>query len=142
MYYFLLTLMILDGLLLGAVVLLQAGQGGGLASLGGGTTDLVVGGRQAATLLTKMSWICGGLFMALALIISLVAPSQGGSSSEVLQRIRQTTPSAPSTNLPIEAAPSAPQAVPQNGAAPPTLPAPAPAPANGGTTTAPAKPTN
>jgi preprotein translocase subunit SecG len=139
MYYFLLTLMILDGLLLGAVVLLQAGQGGGLASLGGGTTDLVVGGRQAATLLTKMSWICGGLFMTLALVISLVAPAQGGSSSEVLQRIRQATPAAPASSLPIEAAPEQ-QAAPQNGAAPPTLPAPAPA--NGGTTTAPAKPTN
>ncbi len=133
MYYFLLTLMILDGLLLGAVILLQAGQGGGLASLGGGTTDLVVGGRQAATLLTKMSWICGGLFMVLALIISLVAPAQGGSSSEVLQRIRQSQPAAPASSLPIEAAPT--QPAPQGGAAPVTPPAPAPTPA-------PAKPNN
>ena len=131
MYYFLLTLMILDGLLLATVVLLQAGQGGGLASLGGGTTDLVVGGRQAANLLTRMSWICGGLFMALALIISLVAPAQSSSSSEVLQRIRQTAPATQPTNLPIEAAPTQQQA-------PPTLPAPAPA--TGGA--APAKPNN
>jgi preprotein translocase subunit SecG len=141
MYYFLLTLLILDGLLLAAVVLLQAGQGGGLASLGGGTTDLVVGGRQAATLLTKMSWICGGLFMALALIISLVAPAQGGGSSEVLQRIRQSQTTAPSTNLPIEQAPGGQQPAPQNGAAPIT-PAPTPAPATGGTPTPPAKPNN
>ena len=108
MYYFLLTLLIVDGLLLAAVVLLQAGQGGGLASLGGGTTDLVVGGRQAATLLTKMSWICGGIFLTLALIISLVAPSSGRSSSEVLERLRQNQPQAAPANLPIEAAPAPP----------------------------------
>ena len=48
-----------------AVVLLQAGQGGGLASMGGGTTDLVMGGRQAVTILHKMSWITGGVFMFL-----------------------------------------------------------------------------
>jgi preprotein translocase subunit SecG len=107
MYYFLLTLLILDGLLLAAVVLLQAGQGGGLASMGGGTTDLVVGGRQAATLLTKLSWICGGTFLALALIISLVAPSQGGSS-EVLERLRQNQSQTAPVDLPIEAAPAQP----------------------------------
>src|ERR1051326_8535573 len=60
LYTFLLTLMIVDGLVLGAVVLLQAGQGGGLASLGGGTTDLVMGGRQAVTILQQASWITRG----------------------------------------------------------------------------------
>ena len=129
------TLLILDGLLLGAVVLLQAGQGGGLASLGGGTTDLVVGGRQAATLLTKMSWICGGLFLGLALLISLVAPRQAGSS-EVLDRIRANTPAAAPADLPIETAPvpgAATTPAPATGAAPQ-----APAP----TGTAPVKPAN
>ena len=121
MYAFLLTLLILDALLLGVVVLLQAGQGGGLASMGGGTTDLVVGGRQAATLLTKMSWICGAAFLAIALLLSIVAPSQTGSSSEVLERLRQTSaPSAPA-NLPLEAAPAESGA----GATLPIQPAPA-----------------
>lgn len=105
MYAFLLTLLILDGLLLAAVVLLQAGQGGGLASLGGGTTDLVVGGRHAATLLTKMSWICGAAFLVLALLISLVSPSSGGSSSEVLERLRQNTPAGQPADLPLETVP-------------------------------------
>ena len=36
MFAFLVSLLILDALLLSVVVLLQAGQGGGLASLGGG----------------------------------------------------------------------------------------------------------
>ena len=59
------------------VVLLQAGQGGGLASLGGGTTDLVVGGRQAATLLTRMSWLVRPIFLVLSLLFSLIAPTRG-----------------------------------------------------------------
>ena len=45
MFGFLLTLMILDALILAAVVLMQAGQGGGLASLGGGGVQ-AIGGRQ------------------------------------------------------------------------------------------------
>ena len=127
MYYLLVTLMVLDGLLLATVVLLQAGQGGGLASFGGGTTDLVVGGRQAANLLTRMSWICGGIFLTLALIISLISPSRGGTSSEVLDRIRQqTTPQSAPTNLPLEAVPTQPAPAP-SGTAAPTTPAPAPA---------------
>jgi preprotein translocase subunit SecG len=118
MYALLLTLIILDALLLAAVVLLQAGQGGGLASLGGGTTDLVVGGRQAATLLTKMSWICGAAFLVLALLLSLVSPTQGGGSSEVLERLRQTPAAQPST-LPLEAVPAPTDSAPR-------VPVPAP----------------
>lgn len=131
MYYLLVTLMVLDGLLLAGVVLLQAGQGGGLASFGGGTTDLVVGGRQAANLLTRMSWICGGIFMALALVISLISPTRGSASSDVLDRIRQNTAPAPaSTTLPIEGVQQQPAPAPaQNAApAPTTPPATTPAP--------------
>ncbi|HEX6644155.1 MAG TPA: preprotein translocase subunit SecG, partial [Gemmatimonadales bacterium] len=70
MFYFILVLLILDALILATVILLQAGQGGGLASLGGsGSTDTVLGGRQAVTLLTRMSWWCGGIFLALALVL-------------------------------------------------------------------------
>ncbi len=77
-------------MILSAVVLLQAGQGGGLASLGGATTDSVLGGRQAVTILTKLSWWCGGIFLALALLLSLVP--RGRSGSALQERIRATTP--------------------------------------------------
>src|SRR5438045_2117451 len=93
MFGFLVTLLILDALLLSTVVLLQAGQGGGLASLGGGTTDTVLGGRQAVTILTKLSWWCGGIFLALSLILSLVPRGQG--SSALQQRLRAASPAAP-----------------------------------------------
>jgi preprotein translocase subunit SecG len=100
MFAFLLTLLILDALLLSVVVLLQAGQGGGLASLGGGTTDTVLGGRQAVTILHKLSWWCGGIFLVLSLALSLV-PRGGDSASELQQRLRSATPAEPAPNATI-----------------------------------------
>jgi preprotein translocase subunit SecG len=118
MFAFLLALLILDALLLSVVVLLQAGQGGGLASLGGGGTDTVLGGRQAVTILTKLSWWCGGVFLALSLMLSLVP--RGGGSSRLQERLRATTPAAPTQQAPLPlGAPSQPSSeAPQAGAAP------------------------
>jgi len=121
LYTFLLTLLILDGLILTAVVLLQAGQGGGLASMGGGTTDLVMGGRQAVTILHKMSWITGGVFMFLALLLSIVASNGAVGESGVQQRLRQqptqqTVPTAPLQTAPVPGT-----------ATPPPAPVPPPA---------------
>src|SRR5205823_6682074 len=46
MYGFLVSVLILDSLVLTTAILLQAGQGGGLASLGGGAgTEQFMGGR-------------------------------------------------------------------------------------------------
>lgn len=76
MYAFLLTLLILDGILLIAVVLLQSGKGSGLAAEFGGvssSTDSFLGGRQAATLLTKLSWWTGGLFMLLSFVLAILS---------------------------------------------------------------------
>jgi preprotein translocase subunit SecG len=123
MFAFLVTLLVLDALLLSVVVLLQAGQGGGLASLGGGGTDTVLGGRQAVTILTKLSWWCGGIFLVLSLVLSLVP--RGGSSSALQERLRAATPAAPAQQAPLPLGesqqPSANQpapAAPKQGAAP------------------------
>ena len=47
----------------GLVVLLQSGTGGGLAAIGGGAaaTEGILAGRQATTMFTRASWICGSL---------------------------------------------------------------------------------
>ena len=99
MFALLVTLLILDALLLSVVVLLQAGQGGGLASLGGGGTDTVLGGRQAVTILTKLTWWCGAIFMLLSLVLSFVP--RGASSSDIQERIRAATPAAPNQQAPL-----------------------------------------
>lgn len=121
LYNFLLGLLILDGLILTGVVLLQAGQGGGLASLGGGTTDLVMGGRQAVTILHKTSWISGALFMLLALLLSIVASNTAVGDSAVQQRLRQQPSQQTVPTAPLQTAPA------PTTATPPPAPVPPPA---------------
>lgn len=113
MFGFLLTLMIIDAAVLFTVVLMQAGQGGGLASLGGGGVQ-AIGGRQATNLLTKTTWITGGIFMALALILSAMPASRTGSASEVQRRLQQSGQVAPPAASPLEGA-APPAAAPTGG---------------------------
>lgn len=87
-------LLILDALFLVLVVLLQSGKGAGLAAEFGGASssaDTFLGGRQAATLLTKASWVAGGAFMALALMLAILS-ARGREPSSILEG--QLTPPA------------------------------------------------
>ena len=120
MFTFLLIVLILDGLLLTAVVLMQAGQGGGLASMGGSasTDNSLIGGRQAATLLTKMSWITGGVFLGLALLLSVIS-SRDNTRRSVIDREQFRQNAAPTTPAPNSGSPAA---LPGTN---PTTPAPA-----------------
>ena len=105
MYGFLLTLLVLDGVFLGVVILLQAGKGGGLAAMGGGAaaTD-VLGGRQATTLLTRATWIAGTIFMVLSLVLAILS-SRSTAPTSVLEGIANPATTAPQPVLP-EAAPA------------------------------------
>jgi len=100
MYGFLLTILVLDGIFMTVVVLLQAGKGGGLASVGGGAamTEGIMGGRQATTVLTRATWVSGSVFMALALVLSIMSSRAAGPTS-VIQVPAQTT-TAPQPVLP------------------------------------------
>jgi preprotein translocase subunit SecG len=92
----LLAIAILDGLLLGVIVLLQAGKGDGLAAMGGGggtVADGIMGGRQAATLLTKATWVTGGLFLAVLFTLSIL--SSRARAPDPLLRDQFTAPTAP-----------------------------------------------
>jgi preprotein translocase subunit SecG len=117
-FYLLLGLMILDALLLIPVVLLQSGKGGGLAAMGGAAagSDTLFGGRQAATLLTKATWWAGGIFLGLALVLSLVS-SRTRESQSILREgagaplPTQSTPAIPGTR-PVAPAPATPGQVP------------------------------
>ncbi len=103
MFRFLLVVLIIDSLILGTIVLLQAGKGGGLAAMGGGaSTDSFLGGRQATTILTKMSWWCGGIFLGLSLVLSALSASSAVPTS-VLEGVEAPTP----VQLPLPAQPGA-----------------------------------
>lgn len=110
MYTFLLALMVLLGVVLCVIILLQAGKGGGLASTFGGassSTDSVMGGRQAATLLTKLTWAGGGLFLFLGLVLSVLSSGRTDGSGSILRGEFQSQGAgqgAPSSVLESEAA--------------------------------------
>ena len=123
MYTFLVGLLVVDGFVLGVVVLLQAGKGGGLAAMGGGTgaTDGILAGRQATSVLTRASWILGFTFMSLALILSIMSSRAQQPASMLEQDFRQqqlpaTAPEpilpgqlgGSGTPAPVETAPPAP----------------------------------
>jgi preprotein translocase subunit SecG len=104
LFVFLLVLLLLVGLFMSVIVLLQAGKGGGLAAMGGGGAgvggDSVIGGRQAATLLTKATWISGGLFLFLAVVLSVVSSRQTRPESVLRGSIPQAAPAVPQPVLP------------------------------------------
>jgi preprotein translocase subunit SecG len=123
MYTFLVTILILDALILTVAVLLQAGQGGGLASMGGGAgTETIMGGRQATTLLTKVTWWTAGIFLSLALVLTFMSQSatQVRSVLEGQGQGQQAAPAPVQQPLPIETQPTAPPP------APPPAPQPTP----------------
>src|SRR5256714_15246840 len=108
----LVVLLTIDSLILVAAVLLQSGQGQGLAATFGGvssSTSSLFGARQTGNLLTKASWWCGGIFLGLAFVLSLTS-SRGRAPRSVLD---QAFPNAPATApAPTGANPGATPAVP------------------------------
>ncbi len=94
--YILLILLVLDGIFLGVIVLLQSGKGGGLAAMGGGgaATDGILGGRQATTMLTRATWTTGSVFMALALILSIMSSRAQLPESILRQDVAPVVPTA------------------------------------------------
>ena len=101
---FLLTLLIIDCVILIAAVLLQAGKGGGLAASFGGVSssaDSILGTRQAGNLLTKISWWCGGIFLAIAFMMTLFGTRTSAPRSILDQTFTpQPAPTAPATTQP------------------------------------------
>ncbi len=112
MYSVLLAILLLDALLLATAILLQAGQGGGLASLGGGSgTEVFMGGRQAVTLLTKLTWWCAGIFLTIALTLAVMS-SRSAAPRSVLQGSVPAPPPIQNAPLPIQTLPTAPAGSP------------------------------
>jgi preprotein translocase subunit SecG len=118
LYTFLMVLLTIDSIVLVVAVLLQSGQGQGLAATFGGVSSSassLFGTRQTGNLLTKASWWGGGIFLFLAFLLSL-ASARGRAPRSVLD---QAFPNAPAS------APAAPNAGTQSPV--PLTPAPQPA---------------
>ncbi|HEY6158764.1 MAG TPA: preprotein translocase subunit SecG [Gemmatimonadales bacterium] len=112
MYNLLLFILALDALILTTGVLLQAGQGGGLASLGGGAgTEQFMGGRQATTLLTKITWWCAAIFLFISLVLAVLSSNSAAPRSVLEGNVPAPAPVQP-TPLPLPTTPP-PQGAPQ-----------------------------
>ncbi|HEY2851639.1 MAG TPA: preprotein translocase subunit SecG [Gemmatimonadaceae bacterium] len=120
LYTILMVLLVIDSLVLIIAVLLQSGQGQGLAASFGGVSSsasTLFGTRQTGNLLTKASWWSGGLFLFLAFLLSL-ASSRSRAPRSVLDQAFPNTPAAPaapakpSTQSPVPLTPAPQQTAP------------------------------
>ena len=133
LYTFLIVLLTLDSLVLIAAILLQSGQGQGLAATFGGvrsSASSLFGTRQTGNLLTKASWWCGGIFLFIAFLLSLTS-ANGRAPRSVLDQAFPNAP-APTTTAPAnggtQSAPVVPLTpAPQNAPATPNQGTKAPA---------------
>ncbi|MDT8435359.1 MAG: preprotein translocase subunit SecG [Gemmatimonadota bacterium] len=88
MYTFLVVLVVIVALLLIAIVLLQSGKGGGLAAEFGGassSTDSIIGSRQAANVLTRATWIGGGVLLFLSIVLAILSARTSGPPESILR---------------------------------------------------------
>ena len=135
----LLTIHVIVCIALIAVVLLQRSEGGALG-MGGDNTGFMTA-RGAGDLLTRTTWILGGVFFVLSLALTILAGQERGASS-VVDRIKVQGLDPNQLNQPAQpAAPTAPSDAP----APLTAPTPqvrSPFDAPAAPQTAPAAPSN
>ncbi len=112
LYNFLLVILLIDALVLIAAILFQAGKGSGLAANFGGASsspDSFIGIRQAGTILTKATWWCGGIFLALAFVLQLMSTRTRSPKSVLEDTFATPAPAAaPPANNPGTAAPAVP----------------------------------
>jgi len=66
-------------LLIGAV-LLQGGENVDITAAFGGTSQAAFGPRGSVTLLAKITWVLGALFIATSITLAVHASSQGSGS--------------------------------------------------------------
>jgi preprotein translocase subunit SecG len=69
---------------------------------GGASTDTVLGGRQAATILTKSTWWLGGIFLAIALVLAGMSTQSATPRSVLESEPVAPTPVAPPAQLPLD----------------------------------------
>ena len=87
-------------LLLIAVVLMQASQGGGLSgTFGGNAASSVLGGQNAGNVLSRITTWLATVFLILALIISVFTRSSQQDSTSIMKQAAETRPQVPPTDI-------------------------------------------
>lgn len=120
MYIFITILIILLGILLGAVVLIQNPKGGGLSGSFGGVGQQLLGARRSSDVIEKLTWgFAAGLLLLCMVSATAIDNSAPASTQTEQTELEKTigkqglTPApapanAPATNNPAPAATPAP----------------------------------
>ena len=95
MYALVLIVPLLVSFILIAVILLQAGRGGGLADFAGAGSSAL--GTRASTYLTKATTVCAVIFLCTSMILAVLSAQQGRS----LMRPLPVKPAAPVAATPV-----------------------------------------
>jgi preprotein translocase subunit SecG len=132
LYNTLVGILFFDAVVLVFAILMQAGKGGGMAATFGGVSssaDAILGTRAAGNLLTKASWWCGGIFLGLAFVLSMMSSRTRRPTSvldEAFTPAPVTTPAGPRSAAPAlpleEATPGTGTKAPAGTKAPTTAP--------------------
>ncbi|MBI3332499.1 MAG: preprotein translocase subunit SecG [Candidatus Omnitrophica bacterium] len=101
LYGFVLTIHILVSFILIAVILLQAGRGGGLADTFGGGAAQSMFGTRGTVILTRATTVCAAVFMLTSLTLAVLSVQQGRSLMERAPAKQPETPK-PTEQKPVD----------------------------------------
>lgn len=97
---FLIVIHTIVSLLLIAVVLMQASQGGGLSgTFGGNAASSVLGGQNAGNVLSRITTWLATLFLTLAVIISVLSGPSDTESTSLVKQAAENRPDIPSADI-------------------------------------------
>jgi len=82
MYTLVIIMHVIVSIFLIAVILLQAGRGGGLADSFGGSQMQSLFGTKSTTVLTRLTTICATVFMLTCLTLAIISSRQSKSLVE------------------------------------------------------------
>lgn len=108
MHALVVALYVLVSLLILLIVLIQGGENVDITAAFGGVSQAAFGPRGTVSTLEKMTWVLGGLFLVLAITLSVW--STKSQTNSVLQHQARPAPTAPSKAPPKS--PAAPNPTP------------------------------
>ncbi len=93
---FLIVIHTIVSIMLISVVLMQASQGGGLSgTFGGQATSSVLGGQNAGNVLSRITTWLATIFLALAVVISILSGPSTTTSSSIVKQAADDRPEIP-----------------------------------------------
>ena len=105
LYALILTVHLIACFILIAVILLQAGRGGGLTDTGGGAAQAILGTR-GASFLTRATSVCAIVFMLTSLSLAILSAQRGRS---LMENVRPAAPVKAAAATPTPPAPASEQ---------------------------------